>query len=174
MKNLKQLAGWIVAGGVVWAAAGAWAQAAENKPKPAAPKPPQDKTVLPQLSADDLAKIEAALPAQAAAKPQRARRILVFWRCEGFFHGGVIGGVAEAVMGAAAATLAPAGHDVVGASYTLNLMAPALGPLLVARGAVVKPGRRLIVCRADVSVELDGATRLCAIAQGTMALVKGA
>lgn len=89
----------------------------------------------------------------------------------GFFHGGVIGGLAEAVMGAAAATLAPVGHDVVGASYTLNLMAPAVGAVLVASAQVIKPGRRLIVCRADVSIDDQGVTRLCAIAQGTMALV---
>lgn len=88
----------------------------------------------------------------------------------GVFHGGVIGGLAEAVMGAAAATLAPPDHDVVGASYTLNLMAPAVGGSLGATGRVIRPGRRLIVCRADVFVA-DDATRLCAIAQGTMALV---
>jgi hypothetical protein len=49
--------------------------------------------VLPPISADDLARIEAALPAEATARPQKPRRILVFWRCEGFFHGaGIING----------------------------------------------------------------------------------
>ena len=90
----------------------------------------------------------------------------------GFFHGGVIGGIAEAVMGAAACTLVEAGHNVVGAEYKLNLLAPGLGPCLLARGTVVKPGRSLIVCRADVFVETtEGEKRLCAIAQGTMAVV---
>ena len=45
----------------------------------------------------------------------------------GFFHGGIIGGLAEAVMGAAAFTLAEAGHNVVGAEYKINLLSPALG-----------------------------------------------
>ncbi len=91
----------------------------------------------------------------------------------GFFHGGVIGGVAEAVMGAAAFTLVEAGHNVVGAEYKLNLLSPGFGPALLARGTVVKPGRTLIVCRADVFVETaEGELRLCAIAQGAMAVVK--
>ena len=90
----------------------------------------------------------------------------------GFFHGGVVGGMAEAVMGAAAATLVAPGHNVVGAEYKANLLAPGLGPLLVARGSVVKPGRTLIVCRADVVVIAeDGSETLCAIGQGAMAVV---
>ena len=90
----------------------------------------------------------------------------------GFFHGGIVGGMAEAVMGAAAATLVPDGHNVVGAEYKVNLLSPGLGPLLIARGTVVKPGRTLIVCRADVSVVgEDGSETLCAIAQGAMAPV---
>jgi uncharacterized protein len=45
---------------------------------------------LPRLSADDLQKIEAAVPQTATAQPKKARRILVFHRCEGFVHGGAI------------------------------------------------------------------------------------
>jgi uncharacterized protein (TIGR00369 family) len=90
----------------------------------------------------------------------------------GVFHGGVLGSVAEAVMGAAAATLAPAGDNVVGAEYKVNLLAPAAGVAVLAHGHVLKPGRRLIVCRADISsVDADGHGSLCAIAQGAMAVV---
>ena len=90
----------------------------------------------------------------------------------GFFHGGVIGGIAEAVMGAAAATLIAADRNVVGAEYKLNLLSPAVGPSILARGNVVKSGRSLIVCRADVFVQTeDGNERLCAIGQGAMAVV---
>lgn len=92
---------------------------------------------------------------------------------DGFFHGGVIGGVAEAVMGAAAATLVAAGANVMGAEYKVNFVAPGRGAALVARGSVVKSGRRLIVCRADVvAVAEDGGETLCAIAQGAMAVVE--
>jgi uncharacterized protein (TIGR00369 family) len=91
---------------------------------------------------------------------------------DGLFHGGVIGSIAEAVMGAAAATLAPAGFNVVGAEYKVNLLSPAAGVTLLAYGHVVKPGRRLIVCRADISsLDAQGQSTLCAIAQGAMAVV---
>jgi uncharacterized domain 1 len=91
----------------------------------------------------------------------------------GFFHGGVVGGIAEAVMGAAAATLVGADANVVGAEYKLNFMAPGLGAALLARGEVMRPGRRLIVCRADVfAVAADGSRSLTAIAQGAMAVIE--
>lgn len=67
------------------------AKKAKSPEKGAAKKPANDQ--VPELSADDLAKIEAALPAKAAATPKQPRRVLVFWRCEGFFHGqGIAGG----------------------------------------------------------------------------------
>jgi type 1 glutamine amidotransferase len=62
-----------------------------------AQKPPPDKTKVPDLSADELQKIEAALPAKATAKLKSARKILVFWRCEGFFHGSGIAGGNKAI-----------------------------------------------------------------------------
>jgi type 1 glutamine amidotransferase len=46
----------------------------------------------PKLSPEDLQKIEAALPASASVQPRTPRRLLVFWRCEGFFHGDGIAG----------------------------------------------------------------------------------
>ncbi len=92
----------------------------------------------------------------------------------GFLHGGVTGGVAEAVMGAAAATLVPASANLLGVSYTINLMSPVTGEALLARGQVIKPGRRLMICRADMfGLDAAGEERLCAIAQGTIAMVDG-
>lgn len=56
---------------------------------------------VPTLAPAVLQKIEAAAPAAAVVKARKDRRILVFWRCEGFFHGeGIAGGNhALAVMG---------------------------------------------------------------------------
>jgi type 1 glutamine amidotransferase len=62
-----------------------------------AQKPPPDKTKVPDLSADELQKIEAALPTKATAKPKRVHKILIFWRCEGFFHGNGIAGGNKAI-----------------------------------------------------------------------------
>jgi hypothetical protein len=47
----------------------------------------------PALAAAVLERIEAAIPTAATAKARKERRLLVFWRCEGFFHGeGIAGG----------------------------------------------------------------------------------
>ena len=47
----------------------------------------------PALAPAVLQKIDAAIPSAATAKASQSRRILVFWRCEGFFHGeGIAGG----------------------------------------------------------------------------------
>ncbi len=82
-----------VAGIVVAVLGTAGVAMAQQPAKPASPKPPQDKTKLPELSAAERQGIEAAVPAAARVKPAKPRRILVFWRCEGFFHGsGIAGG----------------------------------------------------------------------------------
>lgn len=41
---------------------------------------------LPPVSEEVAGKIEAAVPATATAKPAKARKILVFWLCKGYFH----------------------------------------------------------------------------------------
>ena len=41
------------------------------------------------LSAEQMAAVENAVPAESTAKPKKARRILVFYRCEGFIHGSI-------------------------------------------------------------------------------------
>jgi len=47
----------------------------------------------PPLAPAVIQKIEAAVPPTASVQSRQARRVLVFWRCEGFFHGeGIAGG----------------------------------------------------------------------------------
>jgi len=72
-----------------------WAQAPGQKP-------PKNDKQLPELKPAEISKIEAALPAAASAKAAKPRRVLVFWRCEGFFHGNGIaaGNKAIELMGA--------------------------------------------------------------------------
>ena len=41
---------------------------------------------LRELKADELQKIRSAVPAKPTVRPAKPRKILVFWRCEGFFH----------------------------------------------------------------------------------------
>jgi len=56
--------------------------AAADNPAAAAGSPMK----LRELSADEVAKIQEAAPAQASARPAKPRKVLVFWLCKGFFH----------------------------------------------------------------------------------------
>ncbi len=41
---------------------------------------------LREVTPEEVEKIEKAMPKSATAKPAKPRKMLVFWRCEGFFH----------------------------------------------------------------------------------------
>lgn len=73
-----------------------------------------------------------------------------FCQQNGFLHAGAITSVADSASGYAALTLAPPGTDVLAVEFKINLLAPAKGAGFVACGEVVRPGRTLTVCRADV------------------------
>ena len=57
--------------------------------------------------------------------------------------------------------------------YKLNLVAPADGERLVARGEVVKPGRTLIITKAEVFAIREGKWTLCALMQQTIMAMHG-
>jgi acyl-coenzyme A thioesterase PaaI-like protein len=67
----------------------------------------------------------------------------------------------------------PAGVGVLTVEFKINLVAPADGELLIARGSVVRPGRTLTVSRAEVSAEKNGSSRICAILQQTLMTITG-
>ena len=68
----------------------------------------------------------------------------------GYFHGGAIGAIADTAAGYAAYSLMPAGSDILTVEYKLNLIRPAVPPTLRAEGRVLRAGKTLTVCRADV------------------------
>lgn len=68
----------------------------------------------------------------------------------GFVHAGAIAAIADSACGFSALTMMPAGSDVVSVEFKLNLLAPARGETFIARGRVLRAGRTLTVCRADV------------------------
>ena len=87
----------------------------------------------------------------------------------GFAHGAIVGMVADNACAWAAASVA---GDVVTSAYSLNFLAPARGTRLRGKGWVIKAGKRVIVCRAEVWSESDGAEPvLAAVAQATVMAV---
>jgi uncharacterized protein (TIGR00369 family) len=91
----------------------------------------------------------------------------------GFLHAGVIASVADSACGYAALSLMPADAGVLSIEFKVNMLAPAKGDAIVARGTVVRAGRTIMVCRADVHATTSGDEKLVAAMQGTMMVVEG-
>lgn len=70
-------------------------------------------------------------------------------------------------------SLMPEGTGVLTTEFKLNLVAPAASDLLVARGRVVKAGRTLSLCQAEVFAVSDGQEKLVALMTATMMTVRG-
>ena len=86
---------------------------------------------------------------------------------ESYFHGAVTAAIADWY---AAMTLAPSDREVLTVEYKVNFLVPAHGEKLVARREVVTSGRRLFVCRAEVSVVEGLDERVCAATLQTVSL----
>jgi uncharacterized protein (TIGR00369 family) len=90
-----------------------------------------------------------------------------------YFHAGVTGAAADSACGYAAYTLMPADSSVLTVEYKINLLAPADGEELIARARVVRSGKTLKICTADVFVRKDGAENHCATMLATIMCMVG-
>ena len=86
----------------------------------------------------------------------------------GFFHAGATITILDTAAGYAALSLFPPGKGVLTTELKVNLLRPATGRRLIARGRVVKPGKTLSVCRSDVYGDKDGRETHIATALLTM------
>ncbi|MEE4378361.1 MAG: PaaI family thioesterase [Candidatus Competibacteraceae bacterium] len=91
----------------------------------------------------------------------------------GFFHGGVVGTIADSAGGYAGFSLMAVGDGVLTVEFKINLLAPADGELLIARGQVIRPGRTLTITRADVLAVKAGRETLCGTMQQTLMRIVG-
>ena len=91
----------------------------------------------------------------------------------GFVHGGVVGMIADSAAGYAAMSIVAVTASVLTVEYKINLVAPADGEKLIARGQVVRPGRTFIVTKADVFAVKEGKETLCALMQQTIMVMHG-
>lgn len=86
----------------------------------------------------------------------------------GFLHAGVLAAVADSACGYAALTLASPGTGVLSVEFKINLLAPAAGSRFRATGRVLRPGRTLTVCTAEVLAEKASGGVVVAVMQATM------
>jgi uncharacterized protein (TIGR00369 family) len=91
----------------------------------------------------------------------------------GFVHAGAVSAIADSAGGYAALSLMPAGRGVLTTEFKINLIAPAAGERIIARGRVVKPGRTLTVVQTEVFAESQGQEKLIALLTATMMSIEG-
>ena len=92
---------------------------------------------------------------------------------DGYIHAGVVAGVTDSACGYAALTTMEANAEVLTVEFKINLLAPAAGEQLVARGRVLRTGRTLTVCRGDAVTMSDGEQKHVATLTATlMAIVR--
>ncbi|HEV2132457.1 MAG TPA: PaaI family thioesterase [Longimicrobiaceae bacterium] len=90
----------------------------------------------------------------------------------GFLHAGVVTTVLDSACGYAAFSLMPADAAVLSIEFKVNLLAPARGEWLLARGRIVRAGRNVTVCAGDAFMVGDGEERQIATMLATMMTVR--
>ena len=91
----------------------------------------------------------------------------------GFVHAGAVSAIADSAAGYAALSLMPASAGVLTTEFKINLVAPAEGDRIVARGRVVRAGRTLTVAQTEVFAQSGAQERLIALLTATLMTIEG-
>ena len=83
-------------------------------------------------------------------------------------HAALCFALGDSAAGYAALTLMPPEQEVMTVEMKINLLAPAVGDRLIARGTVMRAGRRLSVVTAEVVAQTAAGEKTVALLQGTM------
>jgi len=92
----------------------------------------------------------------------------IHFQQDGFVHGGVIATIADIVAGFSAVSLVAADQKVVTGEIKISYFAKGEGDKLRAIGRVVKAGKRLNFCEAEVYDVKNGEEKLIAKATTSM------
>jgi len=99
----------------------------------------------------------------------RIKLLPYFKRSDGVAHGGITSYLADTVMGLAALTMVDSKHTVYTAEMKTSFLRFGTGKHLTAKGRVIKSGKGIQFCEAEVYGEKDGEQYLIAKATATMA-----
>jgi uncharacterized protein (TIGR00369 family) len=91
----------------------------------------------------------------------------------GFVHAGAVAAIADTAAGYAALTLMPPGAGVLTTEFKINLVAPASGERILARGRIVRAGRTLTLAQSEVFSETAGQEKLVALLTATLMTIEG-
>lgn len=96
-----------------------------------------------------------------------------FTQQHGFLHAGAVTAATDSACGYAAFTLMPAGAEVLTVEFKVNLLSPARGERFRFEGAVIKPGRTLMVAEGRAFAVSGGAEKLIATMTATLMSLTG-
>ncbi|MEQ8898031.1 MAG: PaaI family thioesterase [Roseovarius sp.] len=92
---------------------------------------------------------------------------------QGFAHAGLTFAIGDTAAGYSALSVMPDDSEILTTELKINLLAPGKGCRLIARGRVIKPGRRLVIVQSDVyAVEDDRETHIAMLMGTTIAVPK--
>jgi uncharacterized protein (TIGR00369 family) len=115
-----------------------------------------------ELTVIETGRVEISLPVTATVSQQH-----------GFVHAGAVAAIADSAAGYAALSLMPPGAGVLTTEFKINLLSPAAGDRLVARGRVVKSGRTLTLALTEVFAVSKDKEKLCAMLTATLMTIEG-
>jgi len=90
----------------------------------------------------------------------------------GFAHAGAVASIADSACGYAAFSLMPQDTGVLAVEFKINLLAPGAGDKLIARAKVIRAGRTLSICQAEVSAVNEDEERVVALMTATIMNVR--
>lgn len=91
----------------------------------------------------------------------------------GFVHAGAVSAIADSAAGYAALSLMAPDRGVLTTEFKINLVAPARGDVIIARGRVVKAGRTLTLAQTEVFAQTGGQEKLIALLTATLMAIEG-
>ena len=108
------------------------------------------------------------------SKTNIARRTLVpterHRQQHGLIHAGVMATMADHTSGCAARGAVGLDRDVVSVEFKINFLRPAVADRLRCRGRVLRAGKMLVICEAEVFAEKDAEEKLVSKAMVTLAV----
>ncbi|HEX3354253.1 MAG TPA: PaaI family thioesterase [Terriglobales bacterium] len=88
----------------------------------------------------------------------------------GLIHAGVLATMADHTSGCAARGAVGLDEDVISVEFKINFLRPAVADRLRCRGRVLRSGKTLVICEAEVFAEKDSQEKLVSKAMVTLAV----
>jgi uncharacterized protein (TIGR00369 family) len=112
--------------------------------------------------------VRSAEPGRVKLELAKKPELLQF---NGYFHGGVISGLADHAAGAAATTALPLGKIAITVDLHVNFLAPASGDSIIATAQTLQVGSTICVVSVSVETETSKGVQVCAVANAVLRVV---